>query len=126
MNPDDIRWPEEALQIRTSRAGGAGGQHVNRTDSKVDLLLDLKMVEGIPPHVLSLFGPTLRVVCQSERSQLQNLREALEKLRQRLADAWIPPAERVATKVPKAQKRRRLTDKRITSEKKRIRRSTDE
>lgn len=126
MNPEDIRWPEEALQIRTSRAGGAGGQHVNRTDSKVDLLLDLTLVEGIPPHVLSLFGPTLRVVCQSERSQLQNLREALEKLRQRLADAWIPPAERVATKVPKAQKRRRLTDKRITSEKKRIRRSTDE
>ncbi len=126
MNPEDIRWPDEALQIRTSRAGGAGGQHVNRTDSKVDLLLDLTQVEGLPPHVLEQLGPTLRVVCQSERSQLQNLREALGKLRQRLAELWVPPAERVATKVPKAQKRRRLTDKRILSEKKRIRRGADD
>lgn len=126
MNPEDIRWPDEALQIRTSRAGGAGGQHVNRTDSKVDLLLDLTQVEGIPLHVLEQLGPTLRVVCQSERSQLQNLREALGKIRQRLAELWVPPAERVATKVPKAQKRRRLTDKRILSEKKRIRRGADE
>lgn len=125
MNPNDIHWPEQALLIRTSRASGAGGQHVNKTDSKVDVVLDLTLVQDIPAHVVEMFGGQLRATCQRHRSQPQNLRDALERLRQRLADEWIPPAERVATKVPKAQKRRRLADKRIVSEKKRERRGTE-
>lgn len=122
MNPNDIYWPEQALLVRTSRASGAGGQHVNKTDSKVDLVLDLTQVRDIPAHVLELFGGQLRAISQRHRSQPQNLRDAEARLRQRLADAWELPDERVATKVPKAQKRRRLADKRMASDKKRERR----
>lgn len=104
-------WPESALTVRTSRSGGAGGQHVNRTDSRVEYVLDLTQIADLPPRVRALLGDTVRVVAQSHRSQLQNRREALERLVALLRHAAIEPTERVDTAVPRAQKRRRLADK---------------
>ncbi|MBI5611071.1 MAG: aminoacyl-tRNA hydrolase [Deltaproteobacteria bacterium] len=104
-------WPDSALTIRTSRSSGAGGQHVNRTDSRVEYVLDLTQIPDLPPRVREQLGDTVRVVSQSHRSQLQNRREALERLLALLAAAAVEPTQRVDTAVPKAQKRRRLADK---------------
>lgn len=121
MRPEDLSWPDEALTVRTSRASGAGGQHVNRTDSKVDLALDLRLVPGLPAHLLAELGPVLRVTSQRFRSQVQNMRAAQERLRERLAEVWDPPEQRVPTQVPRSQKRRRVQDKLHAGQKKRDR-----
>ncbi len=104
-------WPESALTIRTSRSSGAGGQHVNRTDSRVEYVLDLTQIPDLPPRVREQLGDSVRVVAQSHRSQLQNRRDALARLMALLVAAAVEPSQRVDTAVPKAQKRRRLADK---------------
>ena len=104
-------WPEQALLIRTSRSSGAGGQHVNRTDSRVEYVLDLTQIPDLPPRVREQLGDTVRVVAQNHRSQLQNRREAFERLVALLREAAIEPTVRVDTNVPRSQKLRRLVDK---------------
>ena len=110
--PDPFPIPdsdEELLsqcRVDTFRAGGPGGQHQNTTDSGVRLV-----------HL-----PTgLRVTARDERSQHRNRALALERLRARLELRNNPPPPRVATKVPKAEKLRRLDAKRRKSRTKRLR-----
>ncbi len=93
-------------RIDVFRAGGKGGQHQNTTNSGVRLV----------------HRPTgTRVESRTERSQHANRRRALARLREKLArDAHEDP-ERVATKVPKREKRKRLENKRRRSERKRLR-----
>jgi ribosome-associated protein len=113
---EDLRIPpsdEELLKecrIETFRSGGPGGQHQNTTDSGVRLV-----------HL-----PTgIRVVARTERSQLRNRRLALERLRKRLEEAQRKAPERVPSRVPEREKRKRLEEKRIKGEKKRLRRPPD-
>jgi ribosome-associated protein len=105
------QWPDSALTVRTSRSSGAGGQHVNRTDSRVEFILDLTQVPDLPRRVRTVLGDTVRVVAQSHRSQWQNRQDALARQVTLLQHAAIEPTERVDTKVPRSQKRRRLVEK---------------
>ena len=94
-------------RVETFRAGGKGGQHQNTTDSGVRLV-----------HRPS----GLRCESRTERSQLQNRRRALARLREKLEAANHREPPRRPTKVPRSQKRKRLEKKRKRGETKRNRR----
>lgn len=94
-------------RIDTFRSGGKGGQHQNTTDSGVRLT-------HLPTGIV--------VISRSERSQTRNRKLALERLRERLAERGKTRKKRVPTKVPRAERERRLGAKRTRSERKESRR----
>ena len=106
----DIPESDEELlaecRVETFRAGGPGGQHQNVTESAVRLV-------HLPTGV--------RVSARDERSQHRNRALALERLRAKLQELARPEKERVPTRVPKAQKRKRLEEKRKRSRTKNLR-----
>ncbi len=97
-------------RVETFRAGGPGGQHQNTTDSGVRLV-------HLPTGV--------RAVARDERSQHRNRQLALRRLREKLERLAEPETPRVATRVPAAEKRRRLDAKRRKSRVKRLRKPPD-
>ncbi len=102
---DDVLLAE--CRVETFRAGGKGGQHQNTTETGVRLV-----------HL-----PTgIRAEGRSERSQLRNRNAALARLRSKLEAAARTPKPRTPTRVPGAEKRKRLEEKRRQGEKKRLRR----
>lgn len=113
----EIPEDDEALlaecSVETFRAGGPGGQHQNVTDSGVRLV-------HLPTGV--------RSTARDERSQHRNRALALKRLREKLEELARPEKERLPTKVPKAQKRKRLEEKRRKSRTKKLRKppETDE
>lgn len=124
--------PAQALDVKTARASGPGGQHVNRTESKVQLTLDPRAVpwidEGTRLRIVALAGRNVDqdgrvfVVSQEQRAQLQNLENARDKLAELVKKALARPKRRVATKPSKAQKARRLDAKKKRGETKAKRR----
>jgi ribosome-associated protein len=118
---DGIEIPDEELSFTASRSGGPGGQHVNKTASKVTLRFDVAHAPSLPEEtrarLLAALGArvaadgTVRVVCQSSRSQFANRKTAAMRLEALLTDALVPVAPRVATRIPLAEKRRRIESK---------------
>ena len=118
---EGLSIPDDELTFTASRSGGPGGQHVNKTSSKVTLRFDLAHSPSLPEDVrarllAALAGRveadgTVRVVSQASRSQFANRQTAERRLEALLAEALVPVAERVATKIPRAQKRRRVESK---------------
>ena len=109
---------DDELTFTASRSGGPGGQHVNKTDSKVTLRFDVAHSPSLPDviraRLLEVLGGrvaadgTVRVVCQASRSQFANRKTAEKRLQDLLANALVPVAPRFVTKVPRAEKRRRI------------------
>jgi ribosome-associated protein len=123
--------PFDELEFRVSRASGPGGQGVNTTDSRVELRFDLAGSPSIPPEAkqraLHRLAPRLdstgrlRVVAQTQRSQLLNRREATERLAELLAAAMAVPRTRRPTRPSGAARARRVESKRRRSTTKRLR-----
>jgi ribosome-associated protein len=125
--PDDLQigpetWvPGEALTIRTARASGPGGQHVNRTETKVQLRFDPSAIPWLYPaaraRLYALAGKSVDsegcvlVVSQEHRDKEQNLESARTKLRELLLRALIRPKRRIPTKPTRASKARRVDEK---------------
>src|SRR5258705_10968664 len=118
---DGVEIPDDELRFTASRSGGPGGQHVNKTASKVTLRFDLAHAPSLPDDVRARLLPglqarvaadgTVRVVCQSSRSQFANRKTAERRLEALLAAALVPAAPRFATKIPRAEKQRRIESK---------------
>ena len=124
--------PGEELTERFSRASGPGGQGVNTTDSRVELVWDLA-ASGLPPDLLDrlrrrlgsrLAGDQLTVVASERRSQLRNREAARERLADLVRRALQPPPPpRRATRPSRGATERRLDAKRRRAQTKRHRRS---
>lgn len=121
------RIPIDELKWRFTGSGGPGGQHANTANTRVELRFDVAGSPSLGPRqrarLLERLGPSVRVVASNERSQVRNRALALERLRERLADALHVEAPRHATRPSRAAKQRRLDDKRQRSDVKRSRRS---
>lgn len=118
--------PADELAERFTTSGGPGGQHANRTRSRVELRVDLLTCRAFSDHQRALlverFGPELRVVVDDERSQSRNRELARDRLAARLRAALVPRRTRTATRATAGSRRRRLDAKRHRSELKRARR----
>jgi len=124
-----VAIPRLELLVRTTRSGGAGGQHVNKTESRVEITwnvatttaLDDAQRARVQTRLASRLTAdgTLRVVASDTRSQGQNRELAEERLAALVRGALVVPKVRKATAPPRAAKQARLDEKRRQSEKKR-------
>jgi len=114
------------LEWRFSSSGGPGGQHANTSNTRVELLFDIEPSPSLGPRqrarLLEKLGPRVRIVASERRSQLQNRELALDRFRERLANALHVDPPRVATKPSRSAKRARVEQKRRVGERKRTRR----
>lgn len=106
----------DELEWRFSASGGPGGQHANRSNTRVELRFDVAASPSLGPRqrsrLLERLGPSVRVTASEERSQARNRAVALERLAARLADALREQPRRVATRPTAGAVERRLESKR--------------
>ncbi len=122
--------PDEALNFQFVRAGGPGGQHVNKTSSAVQLRLNLDragLPEPVRERLVRLAGRRANrsgeivITANRFRSQPQNRKDALTRLDDLLARAWRHPKQRIPTRPTTASRARRLTGKTLHARKKLLR-----
>lgn len=133
----DSDWslPESDLEFRYVRSGGPGGQHVNKVATKVELRFKLAASQALDPaqkrRLRDAFPSSVTstgdflVTSDRHRSQRLNQQDALDKLAERLRGIRFPPRRRIATKVSRTARRRRLENKRQRAEIKKHRRPVD-
>ncbi|MGH2959117.1 MAG: alternative ribosome rescue aminoacyl-tRNA hydrolase ArfB [Solirubrobacterales bacterium] len=118
--------PLGEIELRASRSSGPGGQHANKTSSRIEAVYDVTKsaapTDSQRAKILTKLGPVVRATAQDERSQLRNRELALMRLGMRLADALIVRRSRVATKPSRAAKQKRVNAKRARSQTKAARR----
>ena len=121
-----ISIPVSEVRLRTSRSSGPGGQHANTSDTRVEAVFDPAASRSLGAAERDLIvercGPVVTAVSQESRSQARNREQALERLRQRLAEALAVRPARRPTRPTRASRERRLAEKRHRSERKRERR----
>jgi ribosome-associated protein len=122
--------PLSDVDFRTSRSSGPGGQHAQKTETRVEALFDVERSKALTDaqklRVLERAGAVLRAVAQDERSQSRNRELALERLVGQLREALRVPRRRRPTKPSKRSIERRLDEKRRRSQLKRRRASQDD
>ena len=122
----DVAIPLDEVVLQASRSSGPGGQHANKTESRIEASFDVAASAALDDtqkaRVTARCGPVVRAVAQDARSQTRNRALALERLAARLARALEVPRVRRATKPTKASRARRLEAKRRDAQRKRDRR----
>ena len=121
-----VAIPLEEIELRVSRSSGPGGQHAQKSETRVEAVFDVEASAALSPaqkrRVISRLGPVVRAVAQDERSQLRNRELAVERLAERLREGLRVRRRRVPTKPTAAARERRLEEKRRRGETKRLRR----
>jgi ribosome-associated protein len=122
-----VTLPRSEIELRFSRSSGPGGQHAQKTESRVEAVFDVQassaLTERQKSRVVGKAGPVLRAIAQDERSQWRNRELAVERLVEQLRAALRVERPRRPTKPTKASRERRLEQKRRRSEVKRLRRA---
>jgi ribosome-associated protein len=127
MDAESIR---SEIAFRFSRSSGPGGQHAQKSSTRVEALFDVEDSAGLTEaerrRVLAKLGPVVRSIAQDERSQLRNRELAVERILEQLREAVKVRRARRATKPTRASQERRLDEKKQRGRTKRLRRSTDD
>ena len=132
----DLAIPRSELEYRATKSGGPGGQHVNTSSTRIELLWDLPgstaITEEQRERLRSRLAARLdaegkvRIVASDRRSQGQNRQAADTRLAAVVRAALVIPKKRRATKPTRASKEKRLSDKKRRGERKRERRDIDD
>ena len=121
-----VRIPRSEIEQRFAPSGGPGGQHANKSSTRVELRWDASASAALGPNqrarVVERLGEVVRVVADDERSQLRNRALAEERLVARVRSALHVDPPRRKSKPSRGAKERRLKGKAIRSETKANRR----
>lgn len=119
--------PDTELSWTFSPSGGPGGQHANRSNTRVELSWDIeRSVAGTAAQrqrLLQKLGPVLSITADDERSQSRNRDIAERRMAQRIREALVVEKTRRKTKPTRGSKERRLQTKRARSQNKQLRRA---
>jgi ribosome-associated protein len=122
--------PLSDVELRFSRSSGPGGQHAQKSETRVEAILDVEasnaLTDAQKRRVVARAGPVLRAVAQDERSQLRNRELAVERVVEQLRRALKVERRRVPTKPTQASRERRLDEKKRRSKTKQLRRDLDD
>ena len=125
-----VSLPLSEIAIRVSRSSGPGGQHAQKSSTRVEAIFDVEASEVLSEvqkrRVIARAGPVLRAVAQDERSQLRNRELAIERLVEKVRTALAVPRRRVPTRPGAAARERRLAEKKRRSRAKKLRRRPDD
>ena len=130
-----VRVPAAALQVKAVRSGGPGGQNVNKVSSKIELRVDLGLIEGLDERALDRLRQRVRNQLDGEgrwlltssltRDQSANLEDARAKVAKAVREALVAPIPRRPTKPTHGSKLRRVAAKKITGARKQARGNKD-
>jgi ribosome-associated protein len=128
---DSVAIPRAELDVRVSRSSGAGGQHVNKTSSRVEIFWNIpasraltndqrvRLLDKLSSRLTS--EGSIRVVASDMRSQSRNRDLAEDRLAELVRRALLVPRKRKPTRPTRAAKEARLETKKRHSNKKRNR-----
>ena len=132
---EQVVIPRDELVARATRSGGAGGQHVNTSSTRIELVWSVQASRALTDEqrqrVMQKLSSrldgdgNLRIVASDRRSQRQNRESAEARMADLVREALVVPKKRRPTKPSRAAKQARLDSKRRLSEKKRERRWRD-
>jgi ribosome-associated protein len=132
MVNERVSIPRHELMARASRAGGAGGQHVNTSSTRIEILWNVRTSTAVDDEMRARLLEKLatridgegvvRVVASDRRSQRQNRESAEERLAELVRKALVVPKKRRATKPSRAAKEKRISEKKKRGETKAARR----
>ena len=122
--------PLEEVELRYSRSSGPGGQHAQKTETRVEAVFDVPrsttLSEAQKTRLTAWAGPVVRAVAQDERSQSRNRELALERLGEAIRAGVRVPRKRRPTKPTAASRERRLEGKKRRASVKRMRQRPDD
>jgi ribosome-associated protein len=121
-----VALPRSEIDLRYSRSSGPGGQHAQKSETRVEAILDVEassaLTDAQKRRVITKAGPVLRAIAQDERSQARNRELAVERVVDQLREALRVERPRRPTKPTARSRERRLEGKRRRSQTKRLRR----
>jgi ribosome-associated protein len=122
--------PLEEVELRYSRSSGPGGQHAQKTETRVEAVFEVarsaSLSEAQKTRLTAQVGPVVRAVAQDERSQSRNRELALERLAAAIRAGVRVPRKRRPTKPTAASRERRLEGKKRRASVKRMRQRPDD
>ena len=126
----EIESIRSEIAFRFSRSSGPGGQHAQKSSTRVEALFDVEDSAALSAaerrRVLERIGPVVRAIAQDERSQLRNRELASDRIVGQLREAVKVRRRRRPTKPTAASQERRLDEKKRRGRTKRLRRETDD
>jgi ribosome-associated protein len=121
-----VAIPLDEIELRYSRSSGPGGQHAQKTETRVEAVFEVAdsaaLTDGQKQRLLGRVGPVVRAVAQDERSQSRNRELALERLAAAIRAGIRVERKRRPTKPTAAARERRLEEKKRRGQVKRLRR----